>query len=408
MFGRVCVGAAFLALAVVVLSGCSLFSDGGDSGVAGVEDEFGYNEGWADSAIGSDPDVSTEVRRRLVQLSADGGATTNEIPVRWALVQPGEDLATHCQKRPSEQPAEHWGGLDEAYSEMLDAGIRPLLVVGDAPCWAAQPPGAGSPVTQCDPAMASYPPAPAFYDEWQRFVGHVAARYPDALGIEIGNEPNVPLFWGGCDTKGQGATYGELLRRGYDAVKAEETEMPVVTAGMAPNWDPGPYLEDVFAYGNKHRGSDGALPWDAVAVHAYRARKDLAAGRSFADSATHELDVVRAAEGTQDVDDPLWVTEVGASTVSETPSNPNDPHDPLLVHGSNPDQAQAKALVEIYRRLVEEGVSVVIVSRFVDTANDPDQPPREQGAGVLRADFTPKPAYAALARQRGALKSDAR
>jgi len=397
--GRMAIGLGLVALVVALPVIVRSNRDGADASVP-IEpaSEFGYNEGWADRKIGKYPHIRRPRRTSLIQRAAEGGATTNRIPVRWSAVQPGTGLDTPCRKTPHEHPAEHWDKVDAAYSDMVAAGIRPVLDVGDAPCWAAQPHGAHKPVTQCDPKTPSYPPARAFYGQWQRFVRDVATRYPEALGVEVMNEPNVGLFWGGCPTRGQGSVYGELLRRGYDAVKSVHPEMTVLTAGMAPNKDPGGYLREVFAYAKAHPGANGQLPWDAVAVHAYRSRDDLAAGLSFADSASHELDVVRQAQADEQVQGPLWVTEVGVSTVSNDPSNSNDPHDSLLVRGSNRAQAQANALVEIYTRLRdEEQVPVVIISRLVDAPSGYGiQPSREQGAGVLRANFKPKPAYDAL------------
>jgi hypothetical protein len=369
-----------------------------DTAAVAPENEFGYNEGWADRGIGSHHHIRRGGRDRLVRRTAQGGATTNRIPVRWALVQPGNGLKHRCRKRPSEHPAERWRKVDAVYAGMVSRGIRPLLDVGDAPCWAAQPRRAKKPVTQCDRGVGGFPPARPFYGQWQRFVRHVAARYPRALGVEVMNEPNLSLFWGGCPTRNQGKVYGELLRRAYEAVKAVDRAMPVVTAGMAPNKDPGSYLREVFAYGKTHLASNGGLPWDAVAVHAYRSGDDLAAGLSFADSASHQLEVVRRAQAEEQVPGELWVTEVGASTVS----NGKGRRDPVFVRGGNRGQKQAGALVDIYMRLREEGVPVIIVSRLVDAPrNDPRQPRRERGAGVLRPGFRPKPAYKCLAALRG-------
>jgi hypothetical protein len=255
-------------------------------------------------------------------------------------------------------------------------------------------------VTQCDRDIGSFPPARPFYDDWQTFVRHVATRYPQALGIEVMNEPNLPLFWGGCKTRNDADVYGELLGRAYEAVKAENPEMPVVTAGMAPNKDPVGYLRRVFAYAKAHPASNGGLPWDAVAVHAYRTKADLDAGLGFADSASHQLEVIRAAEAAEQVEGPLWVTEVGASTVAN--SKRHKGRDPLFVRGANRGQLQARALVDIYQRLRAEGVPVIIVSRLVDAPrDDPQQPRRERGAGVLKSGFRPKTAFACLAVQRG-------
>jgi hypothetical protein len=96
-------------------------------------DEFGYNEGWADRGIGSRHHIRRRGRGRLVQRTAEGGASTGRIPVRWGLVQPGRGLKRSCHKRPSEHPKERWRKIDAVYSAMLDRGIRPVLDGYSAP-----------------------------------------------------------------------------------------------------------------------------------------------------------------------------------------------------------------------------------------------------------------------------------
>ena len=82
---------------------------------------------------------------------------------------------------------------------------------------------------------------------------------------------------------------------------------------------------------------------------------------------------------------PLWVTEVGLSTVGDPPLG---------------EAEQAAGLTSIYRELEARATPVVIVHRLKD-AYDPAFP-LELGFGVLRADgTTPKPAYCALAAARG-------
>jgi hypothetical protein len=266
-----------------------------------------------------------------------------------------------------------WAPYDAIYEELLANGMRPLWVLVDSPCW-ARPAG-----TACGPNQPAGAPGVDHAADLGTFLAAVAKRYPESLGIEVGNEVNDERFWlGGLDPN----DYAALLSAAADAIHAADPDMPVVAAGLAPFERPG----------------DGRLPWrvyvramaragigekvDAFAFHPY----PPAGATDVPGAVAAELDAFKqdlARRGIGDV--PVWVTEVGVSTVGP--------------HAKTPEQ-QAADLTGILTSLGDAGTQVVIVHRL----HDGTVPgfPLEPGFGVIAADkVTPKPAYCALGAVRG-------
>lgn len=267
-----------------------------------------------------------------------------------------------------------WSRFDGLYSQLLETGIRPLWILVEAPCWA------GDPAIPCDPARSAGAPSPEHADELGRFAAAVARRYPGSLGLEIGNEVNDERFWpNGQDP----AAYAELLRASAIAVHAAAPEMPVIASGLAPF----------------ERASPGRAPWrdfvraivdggaaaeiDAFAFHPY-ARLEAGEDPGAAVGALFdEFNEYLASLGVEE--SPVWVTEVGLSTVSDPPLTPDQ---------------QAAGLVSILGQLGVRGSPVLVVHRLVDDVVPGF--PLEVGFGVVELDnSTPKPAYCALATLRG-------
>src|SRR5215218_11283518 len=70
---------------------------------------FGYNEDWFSN-------------RRRIRFVGRGGADTIRAVLSWSAVE----------RRPG---VYRWNRFDRLYGRMLSNGIRPLWVLGDAPCW---------------------------------------------------------------------------------------------------------------------------------------------------------------------------------------------------------------------------------------------------------------------------------
>jgi len=152
----------------------------------------------------------------------------------------------------------NWSEVDEAYQQAIAAGLRPLLVATDAPCWAQ---------TSCN-LLFGAPPSPAHDGDWSAFITRLVQCYPLAIGIEVWNEPNLA---GSFYPQANPGRYTQLLEEADKATKAVNPAMPVISGGLAMNGAVGiaagnyadqTFLTQIFA--------DGALRWtDGLAVHIY-------------------------------------------------------------------------------------------------------------------------------------------
>lgn len=338
MKGRLALGLV-LALSVLVAA-C-----GGD-GAGPTDDgetEFGFNE-------------TTNAEKLANELLADSGATFIRIALNWATVEPQEGERNFAPY--------------DAINDALEAnGLKPLWVVTSAPCWAAGVP--------CDEQVPSLAPDAKHVDSYADFTAEVAERYPDALGIEVWNEPNIPNFWKPTPDP---ELYRELLAATADAVHESGSEVPVVLSGPSPTGaeqvaeDPSKvefteFIREVMA-------EPDPPDVDAIALHPYGLLKDGDPVETSID--LYEQGRAVASEVAPEV--PLWVTEIGLSTEGKGAVSPEEQRD-----GVN----------EIVSHIAADGIPVVVVHRFFD---DPSSPLRfERGFGVIDGDGKPKPAFCAAA-----------
>jgi hypothetical protein len=304
---------------------------------------FGYNEDWIAQA------------GKLDSLAA-GGAEVARTGMYWDAVE---------QHSPD---GRYWAPFDGIYALMRSLGIRPLWVLQAAPCWAQG--------GEC--RRGSHPSADHF-DEFGAFAARVAQRYPDSLGLEVWNEPNWALYWGGTPDP---YAYGEMVGIVASAVDAAEPSMPVITAGLSPHIH---NEVDAVAYEHFLRlayQTGGPQQADAIGAHPYPNRRYVE--DYLGNIRVNLYRYLRVMEEFGDAGKPIWVTETGTSTTEDD--------------GFTPEQ-QADGLARIYtqfRRI--ENIPVVIFHRFVDQPGHPKV--NERGFGVLESGGNQKPSYCAVAAAR--------
>jgi hypothetical protein len=337
--------AALLLLVLIFLAGCGEKSEE-PSPVEPTDGEtvIGFNETKNAETLGND-------------LIAASGAGFIRVALNWATVEPVEG-------------ERNFAPYDAINSALTEDGLQPLWVVTSAPCWAA-----GEPCAEQIPSLA---PDPEHIDDYADFAAEVAKRYPDALGIEIWNEPNIPNFWKPAP---DATLYRELLSASADAIHETGSDVPVLMAGPSPTGpeqvadDPSKiefpqFIEEVMA------GPD-APDVDAIALHPYGLLKD-GAGPVEASVDLYE----QGREVTEEVapDLPVWVTEIGMTTAGLSAVSPEE---------------QAEGISKLVGYLADDGVPVIAIHRFFD---DPESPLKfEQGFGVVDGDGNPKPSFCAAA-----------
>jgi hypothetical protein len=302
----------------------------------GPAPRFGYNELWNQHL----DDIHT---------LPPGGANTARTTLVWHAIE-------------RERGEYKWAFADNIYKRMLAQGIRPLWVLGAPPCWAQNNPGCN------EPAPAH--PTPDHYDEFANFAAAAAERYPEAVGMEVTNEPNTKLFWGGNVDPG---AYSTMFKQIAGAIREANPDMPVVTGGLASSYSDDSSGLSTATFLRKLYESGAAQQADAVGIHVsvrIRLAQELAIMQRF-----------------NDADKQMWITESGISTAGQD-------------HFTQPQQANALVRIyNLYRRVSGLDIPVVIIHRYQDQAQSGF--PNERGYGVFDAAGEPKQAYCALAVARG-------
>jgi hypothetical protein len=314
------------------------------------------------------------------------GATITRLFVRWSQVErtPG---------------VWNWSATDSAYGQIVAAGMRPLVVVTSAPCWAE---------SKCSVTFGS-PPSPSHDSGWTAYVRAVASRYPQAVGIEVWNEPNLAsVFYPQADP----ARYTQLLQEAYTAVKSVHKSMPVISGGLAMNDGSGvagpgyasrTFLTDMFA--------DGAARWmDGIGIHVYPIDIESDGTKVWDPAAMPrwlaQVKDVEAKAGVANL--PIWVTEMGVSTTTEhgfpraaTPAQQASYLSEMIETARDDPDVRAAvidSLQDAAPNLVQDAVSNLSGSLinwdiFYNQANE--------GLGIFATNWTPKPAACAVSKAWG-------
>jgi hypothetical protein len=243
-------------------------------------------------------------------------------------------------------------------------------------------------------------PGPAFDSAWAEYVRRLAERYPEAIGIEVWNEPNITPSFQPVDP----ARYAALLKEAYDAVKRVDPKMNVVSGGLFPSDTSGSYgmadnqfLAAMYAAGAKgHMDAIGAHPYPIVSGSNGASRYDPAG----TEQALDRLRAVRNAAGASST--PIWITEMGVSTQTVAGSPP----------GATGVQQADYLLQVVHDVQAAPDVPVALIHRLIDVPAAPTGPfpyvtppipgqggTVESGFGVFSSDGKPKQAACALSQE---------
>lgn len=193
---------------------------------------------------------------------------------------------------------------------------------------------------------------------------------------EIWNEPDHPMYWQPQDgLRG----YSELLKQASAAIRAEDAAAQIVLGGLAETQ--GQKL--AFLYDTAGRDA-----FDVVNIHPF---VNPLAANPMSDLHAMIKPVRAAMEQAGDHDKPLWITEIGCPGIppAQTPRG-------WWLGQSPTEEQQAQWIRRVFSEPFQwPGVERIFWAFLVDTGshfgNDVDY------FGLLRSDFSPKPAWEALA-----------
>lgn len=351
------IAALGLLLAVAVAAAAGLPGGGEPAGPQGAPPltELGSRTGFSPGAglVRASPE---EVDRELDAVVASG-ARRVRLDLDWSMVE-------------SKRGRFDWAAVDRVVDAAAARELEVLALLTYSPDW-SRPEGTSSHHPPDDPA------------DFAAFAGAAAARYTPrgVVEYEIWNEPNTPSFW---EPAPDVAAYARLLVAAAAAVRDAAPDALVLSGGLSPaqdgaadgQIDPRTFLTGLYAAGARDA-------FDAVAVHPY-SFPALPTDASTAEFNTFQkLPTLRAtlvANG--DADKQVWLTEVGAPT-GDGPEAVSDQRQSEIVTDA---VVAADAL---------DWVGPVFVYAIRDAGEDSKD--REDNFGLLRRDFSRKPAWDALA-----------
>jgi len=345
------------------------------SGAAGDDFLFGISDG---SPIF--PYDGSATAEQLADLERGVGAEAGRFTLRWDVVQPQEPPAVG-------PPLYDWAASDELVAALGAQGIAPLPMILGSPGWA-----------RTEGCSGICPPAPEHLADFGLFAASVVARYSDAAALEVWNEPNLAANWAGGDGPDP-AAYAAMFEAARKATERVAPGTPLLIGGLAFP------LESAVAEGSLtfadwlagfYDAAAGAADLSdrrvALAVHPYPGLDELA-GSNAQGRFAQTIAAARAAIAAGDPDPgrKIWVTETGVSTTAPGPDG-----------ASTPPELQASALLFYLRQLQRApDIAAALVYTMVD--RPPQETVSEEGFGLVGRgpEFTPKPAYCALAQEYG-------
>ncbi len=255
------------------------------------------------------------------------------------------------------------GHYDPTYLAKLDAlsagaasrGIKIIATLWQTPSWAST-----------GHAWNDPPSNPAYYGAFAKFI---TGRYgPELAAVEAWNEPEINE---NLNAPNVAAAYVPMVKAFYAGAKEGNAAVPVLAGSLA--YADLPFLKELYADGI--RGF-----YDGISVHPYAdgaAPGNTAVRHSFLGG----IESLHAAQLAAGDDTPEWITEFGWPTGTSA--------------GANTEQQQAEYTGQAFGLL--DGLPYVAgatVYELRDMATNPADP--EDNFGMLRQNFQPTPAYAAL------------
>ena len=335
-------------------------------------------------ALGANTFLHFEVERAKVDRTArmlrEAGIGVARQQFAWNEIEPQPGVFVDAQGRGT------WEKYDYLVEALAREGVQVLARVENTPAWARP---------ADDTTAAPFGP-PTDYDRYAAFVGQVARRYKGKVtAIQVWNEPNLQDEWG--KRPPDPAAYTDLLRRAYAAVKAVDPAITVVTASLAPTdgLHPGTQNDILFLEGMYAAGARGHF--DAVGVQIYglgQSPDNRHVGLRFPINFSRPVLTRETMVRHGDAATPIWASEYSWIAVPPDWTGRDSTWGRSLS-----EERQAEYLARGLERARTEwpwmGVMCVWAFRFVESTMDPADPQRH--FAIVRDDFSPRPAYLALA-----------
>jgi len=300
--------------------------------------------------------ADTFAEQAALPQAAAAGIHYIRINLRWDEVEPA--YAT--------QPAYVWGKYDKLIGDAAAAGFSLIITVRDNPAWAAS--------TSCGPIDLQ----PARFNAFlSALVGRYGVAPYNVKLWELYNEPdnNHPEFasQGGCWGQ-HAAAYAALLQGAAPIIDAAGGQL--VLGGIAldffEGWDEGGIFNDEFL--EQLLVQPGGTSFDIMNFHYYRAFHERwdRWGLDVIGKTTYVRNQLLA----KGLNKPIMVTEIGHPSAG-----------PAEDQQDYSDAAASRYVMQGLTRGLYARLHSITWYQMVDVESDPRK------YGLLRSDFSPKPAY---------------
>jgi hypothetical protein len=331
---------------------------------------------WAAAAAPPDPRFGIVETFVNPAAASEAGAGSTRVILRWDVIQPGGP----ADWKPANVP-------DPLLAGELAAGREVVGLLIGTPEWAAAP--GQSPGSRAVPDMAA----------WEAFTRRMAQHYQGRISRwVIWNEPDVWMEGHpGRTWDGTVEDYALLLKTAYGAIKGVDPAMQVYVAGMTYYWDwehgRRRYLDrllEVIAADPEAAGA--SYFFDGVVYHLYftpRQTVDVLAEtwQSLARYGTL-APALHSGASAGVAGKQIWINETNAPP-SDDPQEPPWAEPRFRVSL----EEQAAFVLQQFSLAFAGGAGRVQVYKLRNTA---DHPESIEPFGLLRADDTPRPAFAAF------------
>ena len=289
--------------------------------------------------------------------AAEAGVGWERILFYWSELQPNSP--------------EDWNGYhvpDEWLAQAAAAGREVVAVLKHTPAWATDgPPGCGVPrgldLALDDPGNL-----------WATFVRRAVGMYAGRINRWIiWNEPDIAPATYGAEWCGSMEEYYQLLKVAYLAAHQANPDVTIHLAGTT-TWHDKTYLRRFLAFATQDpTGPEHGYYFDVVSLHIY-----------FRPETVPEIfNETRATLAAYGLQKPIWLNETNA------PSN----SDPLwFMPQANYEislEEQAGFLLQSFALALSQGAERIAVYKWLDN----DLPPHFEPFGLIRPDFSRRPAF---------------
>jgi GH35 family endo-1,4-beta-xylanase len=273
-----------------------------------------------------------------------------------------------------------WSASDSVMQNVAAAGLTPAVQFASVPSW-----------------MSSDQNRPPIYSNaqisaWQQFLANFLRRYGShgtfwaahpslpfhpVTSIEVWNEPNLKLFWGGTPSP---RDYLGLLNISKAAIRSVDPNVQIVFGGLFPFPRPQygmkakKFLNKFFRY----KGAKKSFNVLSMHPYSYTPKLLLPTLRIFRKNLNSHHSAKK----------PIWITELGWATSG---------HDWAISPFRATEAQQAQYLTQSFNKLLKARGELRLQRIFWQIWRDHPDPDSSWflEMGLLRADGSPKPAYAA-------------